>query len=737
MTYGGTLQVTNLAGTLALNDSFKIFDAAVYQGAFASLNLPALAANLAWSTNALTNGTITIVTNAVVAPSGPEALVWKGDGAANAWDVNVSANWLDTNNAATTFTNLDTVTFNDTGSNNTPVMLMANVQPAALLVNATKDFILSGNGSISGTNALTKSGTGTLTLANSNTFTGGLTISNGTVRVATANLGLAHRWSFNNSLANSAGGQSASLVEVGANNATLTASNVTLAGGTQATSDYLSLGANVLPGGTTPATIELWATPIAIQNWSRIFNFGASTTESLMMSWTRTTTLANDRVEWVDAAGSRTADDTCQPYTLGVEFHIVMVIEPGAGVGGTTRVTWYRSPSTNSSIGAARGTFDSTNTMANLTQPNCWLGRSQWPDNTASASYNEARIWNRALTTNELQSLHTAGPNAILETMNLGLAPAALASTSAVNLAGATGILENSSGQVLTVGSLTGVTGSEARLTSGGLNVGGTGSSTTFAGFLSGASSLNKLGTGTLTLSGNSTYTGPTTVSAGTLFIHGDNSAATGALTISSTATLGGTGTIGGAATIQPGATLAPGASIGAITFNNTLALDGTTLMEISQTPLTNDAITMTGAMTYNSTLIVSNTAGTLASGDKFKLFNAPSYAGSFTSNSFPALSAGLVWNSTKLNVSGTLWIVSTNPPTLSPPSAGGGNFSFGGFGGTPGWDYYVIASTNVTLPAASWTRIATNQFDLSGNCAVSVPLDPAQPLLFYRVQVP
>ena len=96
-----------------------------------------------------------------------------------------------------------------------------------------------------------------------------------------------------------------------------------------------------------------------------------------------------------------------------------------------------------------------------------------------------------------------------------------------------------------------------------------------------------------------------------------------------------------------------------------------------------------------------------------------------------------LVWNNTKLNVSGTLWVVSTNAPTLSTPTNGGGNFAFGGVGGTPGWDYYVITTTNMILPPASWDRLATNQFDASGNCNVIVPLDPLQPLRFYRVQVP
>jgi fibronectin-binding autotransporter adhesin len=62
LTYGGTLNVTNLAGALTNGDSFKIIDATNYTGNFATLALPALATNLAWNTSALyTNGTLSVV----------------------------------------------------------------------------------------------------------------------------------------------------------------------------------------------------------------------------------------------------------------------------------------------------------------------------------------------------------------------------------------------------------------------------------------------------------------------------------------------------------------------------------------------------------------------------------------------------------------------------------------------------------------------------------------------------
>ena len=60
LTNGGTLIITNIgADALAAGDSFKLFNAASYSGAFASAVLPPLPAGLAWNTNSLnTNGTL-------------------------------------------------------------------------------------------------------------------------------------------------------------------------------------------------------------------------------------------------------------------------------------------------------------------------------------------------------------------------------------------------------------------------------------------------------------------------------------------------------------------------------------------------------------------------------------------------------------------------------------------------------------------------------------------------------
>jgi len=60
VTYGGTLVVTNVAGTLAGGQSFKLFSAGSHAGSFASINLPPLNSGLAWNTNSLSNGILSV-----------------------------------------------------------------------------------------------------------------------------------------------------------------------------------------------------------------------------------------------------------------------------------------------------------------------------------------------------------------------------------------------------------------------------------------------------------------------------------------------------------------------------------------------------------------------------------------------------------------------------------------------------------------------------------------------------
>jgi hypothetical protein len=177
------------------------------------------------------------------------------------------------------------------------------------------------------------------------------------------------------------------------------------------------------------------------------------------------------------------------------------MIEPGTGAGGTTRVTWYAAPSTTGSLGAAKGTFDTSNTLADFADTNFWLGRSEYSDPTASASYNEVRLWNRTFTAAELTDLHTLGPDSVgsyaTQTVSGSLA-------GATDLSVAANAEFDAGGATQGVSSLSGGTNSILRMNGGQLNIrAGGNAAATFAGVFTGSGAV--INSGTLRLVGNAT----------------------------------------------------------------------------------------------------------------------------------------------------------------------------------------------------------------------------------------
>lgn len=126
----------------------------------------------------------TCVVNGLCAPGAVsgEALLnviplnrWKGDGAANQWDF-VTGNWFDG-----LFSDGVTTVFDDAGSNNVPVNLTTTVNPGPILVASTGLYAFTGSGSIAGSASLTKTNTGVLSIANSNSFTGSTLVLDGVI----------------------------------------------------------------------------------------------------------------------------------------------------------------------------------------------------------------------------------------------------------------------------------------------------------------------------------------------------------------------------------------------------------------------------------------------------------------------------------------------------------------------------------------------------------------------------
>jgi hypothetical protein len=78
-----------------------------------------------------------------------------------------------------------------------------------------------------------------------------------------------------------------------------------------------------------------------------------------------------------------------------------------------------------------------------------------------------------------------------------------------------------------------------------------------------------------------------------------------------------------------------------------------------------------------------------------------------------------------------------TPHPEITSTVNQGGSVILSGSGGLSNSIYYVLSSTNVTLPPQQWTPIATNFFDNDGDFTFTNVLDPNAPQLFYLLQTP
>ena len=100
-----------------------------------------------------------------------------------------------------------------------------------------------------------------------------------------------------------------------------------------------------------------------------------------------------------------------------------------------------------------------------------------------------------------------------------------------------------------------------------------------------GAGTVAQIGSGTVTLTADNSYTGPTVVSNGTLRINGAHSGG-GLITVAG-GTLGGTGTVAGAIVVESGAALAPGSSPGTFTAQAAVTLNNGATFEVELDGLT------------------------------------------------------------------------------------------------------------------------------------------------------
>jgi hypothetical protein len=163
--------------------------------------------------------------------------------------------------------------------------------------------------------------------------------------------------------------------------------------------------------------------------------------------------------------------------------------------------------------------------------------------------------------------------------------------------------------------------------------------------------------------------------------------------------------------------------------------------MKLDPTPVTgtNDVLNVVNGagVTYGGVLILTNVSATpFAAGNTFKLFQAGSYNGTFTSVG-PVPGTGLKWDTNNLP-NGIVSVVSTSapPPVITSITLSGTNLVLQGSNSIAGQQYHVLSSANVALPLTNWTVLPGGTFT-GPTFSITNTVNPNAPKMFFIIRVP
>jgi YVTN family beta-propeller protein/autotransporter-associated beta strand protein len=196
-----------------------------------------------------------------------------------------------------------------------------------------------------------------------------------------------------------------------------------------------------------------------------------------------------------------------------------------------------------------------------------------------------------------------------------------------------------------------------------------------FGGVISGAGAFQQNGTGTTILTAANSYSGATTVNAGTLTVNG--SIANSAVTVNAGAMLAGIGTVG-ATTIMSGGTFAPGNSPGTMTVQGNLAFQSGALYVVQINSSTASSTNVTGSAALAGTVQAAFAAGSYATRTYTILSAAGGLGGTtfnaLTTSNLPAgFTASLSYTATDAILNLTATLGQLVGPTSSGPGAPSG----------------------------------------------------------------
>jgi len=618
-------------------------------------------------------------------------LIWSGNG--NVWDLNTTANWLNPINPAT-FNFGDAVTFDDTESGGIRTVTLTGkyLSASSVTVEGTKNytFTAASTGSFAGPGKLIYRSSDQLSIGNVNTYSGGTIISNALSYLLLLNY---------NGLGSGpvtfakAGGQ----MEVAPAGNSLTGINGDINVADDFTIQFDSPGtfSGTLFGnlaGTAGKVLTLKTSPTNSTLNQRIRIYGASTTNDADI-------LLNSPVI------------TLAPYAPagGIQlYHGVIsgdggLIQRGSGTTVLNAQNTYTGGTTPSGGNLAFG-IDSVGAVTSGpigTGP--LLLAPEVPNLTGNGT---VLAWGGARTIANPIQYPSATNN---QTLVIG-GTNALTFTGLFTLNGDDG-LGTQTNRILQVAN-TALTTISGVISDGGSGFG-----------------LGKTGDGTLALSNDETYTGPTGVTNGTLLVNG--SLASGPVFVAANAILGGSGTINGPVTTLTNGIIAPGNSIGTLTLNSSLTISGDFNIEVNRdsVPLSDKIIV--GGTLMNAgvgTVTVTNLGLPLMPGDSFAIFDkAVANGGSM------AVTGGQVIWTNKLAVDGTIAVASllSTTPTVINYSLTGTNLTLAWPPSYLGW---LLQSNSVDVATS------TNWHDVSKSALSTnhvIPVNPARSKVFYRMAYP
>jgi autotransporter-associated beta strand protein len=625
----------------------------------------------------------------------PANITWQATMDTN-WDF-ITTNFIDASQAPVLFHNGDNVTLDDSSFAQNINIANNFIAPSLITDNSGATYSFGGPGVIQGPGSLVMNGSGTLSLNNSNAFTGGITVSNGTVVL-------------NNSAA--AG-----------------PSTITLAGGIldfpNAFASAVGVSNNVNAATNGTVTFDKTGTFALVLDGLITGNSGATLTINGSAGGTATSRLrlygsfTNNANIFLESGGAEmefapylpSGDEVYNGVISGTAGHIV---PRGAGnvvlnntntfndsTGSYNGIRGYSVYMSSGNVGIGADSVSTTPPTIDASPAGTgWLGIGVGAESGTDTIY----AYGAAHTIGNLMGYNSASNTVTL----------ILGGTNNLTFSGEFDLANAANGPT------SGLPTDDAGGTNRTLQVTNT-AATTFSGLITdngNSSGITKTGSGALYLNGADNYTGLTTVNAGRL---------AGSGSIVSAVDVQTNGAIGGG----------PASNIGTFTINNTLTFDsGGAFIRINKAASpgqSNDVVSVSGAIAANAgagTITVSNIGVTAVNvGDKFKIFNkAVTGVGTFS-----IVGAGMNWNN-NLAVDGSIIAASVNTgPATNPTnltfSVSGTNLNISWPTDHQGW--YLQMNTN-SLNSNSWTDVTGSN---AGTNSV-IPIDPAKPRVFIRMSL-